>query len=109
MRINLLIKILLAISCFYFSIRIIYVNGQIDKSISEKYTVLSKLRGVPSLDTAENRKRYQRKKGEINKQIDSLREKKYPNWCRFLAVILAPIAGWQLRSIYSSVFKKPAT
>ena len=58
MRISLLIKILLAICSIYFCFRFINIHRQIDDSIKQKYTTLYELRGDPSLDTAENRKRY---------------------------------------------------
>ena len=106
MRIILLIKILLAICCIYFSIRIIYINGQIDNSISEKYTAFNKLRGDPSLDTAGNRKRHLQKKVEFKREIDSLSEKRYPTWCRYIGLILGIIASLLAQDIYNTLFKK---
>ena len=77
MRISLLIKILLAICSIYFCFRFINIHRQIDDSIKQKYTTLYELRGDPSLDTAENRKRYLQKNEELNNQIESLKKRNF--------------------------------
>lgn len=106
MRLIFLIKILLAIGCIYLSFRLVFINDTIDKLINEQYNTLHKLRGDPALDTAENRKIYLQKKTEINNQIDSLSEKRYSNWYKFIAIIFGYIAGFLVRDIVSTLFRK---
>lgn len=107
MKTKLIIKLVLVICCICLFIRIHYINEQIDNSIKERYTALYKLRGDPSLDTAENRIRYLQKKEELNNQIESLKKKKFPLWWNsFYSSLILIILGWQLRFIYTSLFKK---
>ncbi len=107
MKTTQLIKLFLSICFIAFCFRLIYINGQIDTSIKEKYTTLYKLRGDPALDTAENRKRYIKKKEKIENQIGQLEKKKFPSWWNtFFSSILAILLGWWLRTIFTSLFKK---
>ena len=110
MRISLLIKILLAICSIYFCFRFINIHRQIDDSIKQKYTTLYELRGDPSLDTAENRKRYLQKNEELNNQIESLKKKKFPKWwTSSFSISLCILLGWWLRIIFTTLFKKRTT
>jgi len=103
----LLIKILLAICSIYLCFQFIYIHKQIDDSINQKYTTLYKLRGDPSLDTAENRKMYLQKKEDLNNQIESLEKKKFPIWWNSLfSTLLCILLGWWLKIIFTTLFKK---
>jgi|GEM_PF-4499373 len=103
-----ILKILLAIGCIYLSFRLFFINYSIDNSIDEKVTALVKLKNDPALDSAENRRRYARRKADINKQIDSLYKKRYSKWYGFFGLILAFISSRLLRNIATTVFKKRA-
>lgn len=106
MRLIFLIKILFAISCVYISLRSVSINESIDNLINEQYSALGKLRGNPTLDTAENRKRYLERKTEINKQIASLSRKRYPTWYKYIGLILGMIGSYLVKDITSTLFKK---
>ncbi len=106
MRLVFLLKILLAAGCVYLSIRLININTSIDTSISEQLTALTHLKNDPAIDSAENRKRYTIQQMEINNRIDSLRAKRYPDWYRFIAIILAATAGSLIRNIGKTLFRK---
>lgn len=72
MRLILLIKKLPFIGCIYLSLRLFFINYSIDKSIHGQVTALVRLKNDPAIDLAENRKRFAKRKADINKQIDCL-------------------------------------
>jgi hypothetical protein len=108
MRLILWLKIVLLIGFIYFSLRVIFIDYPIEQSIKAQQTVLSKLRKDRALDTSEGRERYLQKRLVIQKQIDNLHKKKHPNWYQYIPIILSPIAGWLIRGIIFTVFKKRA-
>jgi hypothetical protein len=108
MRPILLLKIALLVALIYFSFHLLYLDYTVDKSILAQSTALLKLRGDPHLDTAENRKRVLEKRATIEKEIEILTTQKHPYWYKTIALFLGIIAGWLIRNIIATQFKKRA-
>jgi hypothetical protein len=106
MRVIILLKLLVASACIYFSIHIILSGGTIEQSINEQYHAFASLKNDPARDSAINRKILVQRRRQISGEINRLSQKRYPTWLRFLPILLTLIAGKMLSDIYFTLFKR---
>jgi len=95
-----ILKVLLGLGCIYLSVRIIVINGAIDKLIYQQYDRFTHYKNDPLKDSSTNRKLYAQNKEDVNTQVEKLKTRKYPDWYRIIAVVLPIIAGWLLRDSF---------
>ena len=105
MRSILWLKILLLVGFIYFSFYISSIDRPIQQSIDAHEATLTKLRKQRALDTSESRESYAQRRLVIQKQIESLKEKKHPYWYKNIPIYLSLLAGWLIRSIIADVKK----
>ena len=106
MSLKLFLKILIAVSCCYAYIHIIYVNDAINKAIAKEMDAHSPFKVGVCKDSTERRIKRAEQRLDLKNKIAALEAKKYPVRVQFLGLILMLIGTWAGRSVIATLFKK---